>query len=90
MATLTCTCCGESKNGLESAPFNDEMGEEVLANTCADCWKKWLAQQVMLINEHQLLPVNPEHGEVLERNLRAFLKLPSAEGPADTVGTPPA
>jgi Fe-S cluster biosynthesis and repair protein YggX len=91
MATVNCTCCGQAKEGLEKAPFSDEMGEEVLANTCGDCWKGWLENQVKLINEYQLLPVNPEHGVVLERNLRAFLKLPSAgaEG-VDQVGEPPA
>jgi len=89
MATVTCTCCGGSKDGLETPPFNDDLGREILENTCVDCWKAWLNQQVMLINEYQLLPVNPEHGEILERNLKAFLKLPSAEGEADGVGTPP-
>ena len=90
MATVSCTCCGESKDGLEAAPFNDDMGREVHENTCADCWKEWLSQQVMLINEQQLMPVNPEHAAVLEKNLLSFLRLPSAEGEADTVGNPPA
>jgi Fe-S cluster biosynthesis and repair protein YggX len=90
MATLNCTCCGQSKEGLEKPPFDDDLGREVHENTCQDCWKRWLEQQVMLINEYQLLPVNPEHGEVLERNLKTFLRLPSAEsGGLDQVGTPP-
>ena len=91
MATVSCTCCGESKDGLEAAPFNDDMGREVFENTCAGCWKNWLGQQVMLINEYQLLPVNPEHAAVLEKNLKAFLKLPSAgDLTADDLGVPPA
>ena len=91
MATVSCTCCGESKDGLEAAPFNDDLGREVHENTCAECWQKWLGQQVMLLNEYQLLPVNPEHGAILEKNLKAFLRLPSAgDLAADDVGTPPA
>lgn len=91
MATVKCTCCGGAKEGLETAPFNDDLGKEVHENTCGGCWKEWLENQVKLINEYQLLPVNPEHGAILERNLKAFLKLPSAgDESADEVGTPPA
>ena len=91
MATLTCRKCGEEKTALDEAPFpNDELGDEVLAHTCADCWQEWLGMQVKLINEYGLLPVNPEHGALLEKNLKVFLKLPSGDGLSlDDVGTPP-
>ena len=37
-----------------------------------------------------LLPVDPEHGAVLDRNVRVFLRLPSAPADAvDEVGAPP-
>jgi Fe-S cluster biosynthesis and repair protein YggX len=45
--------------------------------------------QVRLINEYGLIPVNPEHGAVIEKNLKAFLKLPSGDGEVDQVGEPP-
>jgi Fe-S cluster biosynthesis and repair protein YggX len=91
MPTVNCLCCGREAEGLAEAPFKDDLGREVHENTCADCWKEWLANQVKLINEFGLLPVNPEHGAILEKNLKAFLKLPSAEGDTDlpTLGTPP-
>lgn len=89
MADVNCTCCGRTAPGLDRAPFRDDLGAEVLANTCRACWKDWLGMQVKLINEYQLLPVNPEHGEILERNLKIFLKLPSAPpAEADETGDP--
>jgi len=91
MANVTCRRCGKEAPALAEPPFNDDLGREVLENTCAACWKEWLGMQVMLINEQGLMPVNPEHGQILEKNLKAFLQLPSAgdAGP-DQVGTPPA
>jgi Fe-S cluster biosynthesis and repair protein YggX len=90
MSHVRCTRCGEEKPALAKAPFRDALGQEVLAHACADCWKEWMGYQVKLINELGLMPVNPEHGAVLERNLKAFLRLPSADaaGP-DAVGAPP-
>ena len=75
MSTVRCSRCGHEKTALEKAPFRDAMGREILARTCAECWQEWLSFQVKLINELQLLPVNPEHAAILERNLRTFLKL---------------
>jgi Fe-S cluster biosynthesis and repair protein YggX len=91
MPTIACTRCGREGPILEKPPFKDELGREVQEHTCADCWKEWLQYQVKLINELSLLPVNPEHGAILEKNLRAFLRLPSAgDGSVDEVGAPPA
>jgi len=90
MATVTCTRCGQEKPALDKSPFPDELGEEVLAHTCYPCWQEWLGMQVKIINEYGLMPVNPDHGAILEKNLKVFLKLPSGEGlTLDDVGTPP-
>ena len=90
MATVMCTCCEKEGPALPEAPFRDEMGQEILANTCGACWQAWLGMQVKIINEYSLLPVNPEHGAILEQNLKSFLRLPSApEAGMTEVGTPP-
>jgi Fe-S cluster biosynthesis and repair protein YggX len=90
MPTVTCLRCHREAEGLAKPPFKDELGREVQENTCADCWQEWLGMQVKIINEYGLMPVNPEHAQVLERNLKAFLQLPSSEGPLTDVGMPPA
>ena len=88
--TVQCTRCGRESTALAEAPFRDDMGREILEKTRRECWAEWLSLQVKIINEQGLLPVNPEHGEILERNLREFLQLPSASGETlDEVGDPP-
>ena len=90
MDTVSCTSCGREAPALPKAPYHDDLGREILENTCRECWKQWLDMQVRLINEYGLLPVNPEHGAIIEKNLKAFLKLPSApEDGVDQVGEPP-
>ncbi len=78
MAEVRCTRCGQVKPALAKAPFRDALGQAVLANTCADCWKEWLAFQIRLINEMRLIPVNPDDAAILTENLRSFLRLPPA------------
>lgn len=91
MVTILCSRCLSEGEALDKAPFRDAMGREIHENTCKACWKEWMEMQVKLINEMGLLPVNPEHAAILEKNLTAFLNLPSAEGDeVDEVGRPPA
>jgi len=75
MAQLTCSRCGAEGEALESAPLPGEIGEKVLAQTCRNCWKEWLGNQVKLINEYRMSPVNPEHFNFLLKEMRTFLKL---------------
>ena len=57
----------------------------MLRNTCKTCWAAWLGQQVILINEQRLSPVDPEHFALLLREMGLFLRLPEsdAEGVAN-------
>lgn len=82
MATIKCTCCGESRDAFERAPFPGAIGAQVLAETCRDCWGLWLKQQTMLINHYGLNVMDPQAREFLTRNMRAFL---FKAGAADSV-----
>lgn len=88
MAIVTCTRCKNAKPGLERAPIPGAMGETILANVCAGCWKEWLGMQVKYINEYRLSPLDPRHFEFLIEQARAFLMLPGAEAGAPEPGTP--
>jgi tetratricopeptide (TPR) repeat protein len=39
---------------LPGPPMNDEIGRQIHATICADCWREWLALGVKLINEMRL------------------------------------
>ena len=88
MATVRCTRCKTERAGLERAPLPGQVGQTILANVCAVCWKEWLGMQVKYINEYRLSPLDPKHFEFLLEQASAFLMLPGAATPAPEPGTP--
>ena len=80
MAKVRCARCGKSAEGLERAPLPGVDGEQVLARSCAGCWKEWRGAQVILMNENQLSPGDPEHYRKLIGEMRSFLGLAEAGG----------
>ena len=73
MAVIKCARCGQEKAGLDEAPFKNEMGRKIVEKTCEECWNAWVGQQLMLMNEHRLDPVNDEHNEFLDKEMVKFL-----------------
>ena len=73
MAVIKCARCGEEKAGLGEAPFKNEMGQKIVEKTCEECWKAWVSQQLMLMNEYRLDPLNDEHNEYLDKEMMKFL-----------------
>jgi Fe-S cluster biosynthesis and repair protein YggX len=64
-ATIHCRKCGEDAVPLAKPPFRNALGERILAEICASCWKDWLQHQTLLINHYGLDP--------RERRAREFL-----------------
>jgi len=75
MADVTCSRCGSTGPGLERAPFPGPLGESVVAETCAACWREWLGMQVKIINEYRLNPSEAQHFDFLTAQMKAFLQL---------------
>jgi len=75
MAKIKCSRCQQEKEGLPEAPFNNELGQKVLEQTCDGCWKAWVGQQLMLMNEYRLDPLNDEHSKFLDDEMVKFLVL---------------
>lgn len=71
------TCCrrhpDEPAPALARAPFRSELGERILREICADCWRDWLQHQTLLINHFGLNPRKPESREFLYGQVRAVL-----------------
>jgi Fe-S cluster biosynthesis and repair protein YggX len=81
MSEVTCNRCGQLKLGLEEAPLPGEVGQAVLAETCADCWRDWSEEQTRLINHLGLRPFVSDDKKTIYRHLHEFLKLRSAKAP---------
>ncbi|HEX9652918.1 MAG TPA: oxidative damage protection protein [bacterium] len=75
MAKIKCARCGTDKEGLDERPYQNELGDKILATTCPDCWQAWVSQQLMLMNEYRLDPLNDEHSAFLDREMLKFLSL---------------
>jgi Fe-S cluster biosynthesis and repair protein YggX len=75
MVDLTCIRCGETREGLDTPPYPDEMGQQILQHVCSICWEECKNMQVMVINEYRLDLSDPRAQEILERSIRGFLQL---------------
>ena len=77
---VECSRCGETREGLDRAPYPGEIGRQVLANACAVCWDEWQKMEVMVINELRLNFMDPKSMEVLAQHMRDFFFLPPPSG----------
>lgn len=73
--TVNCARCGLEKPALEAPPYPGELGEEIVAKVCSDCWNEWQQAEIMVINEFRLNFMDPRATEILVRHLREFLAL---------------
>jgi Fe-S cluster biosynthesis and repair protein YggX len=82
---ITCSRCSRTVPGLDRAPYPGELGRQLLANACGDCWAEWQNMEVMVINELRLNFMDPNSMEVLAQHIRDFFFLP----PPASDATPP-
>ncbi len=69
---VNCQALGEELEGLTFQPYPGELGKRIFENISRQAWDKWLAHQTILINEHRLSPINPEHRKFLEQEMENF------------------
>jgi Fe-S cluster biosynthesis and repair protein YggX len=75
MADAVCARCGKEPAGLGEAPYDSQLGKKVQEQVCEACWQAWVAQQLMLMNEYRLDPMNDQHSKFLDEQMTAFLSL---------------
>lgn len=71
--TIHCRRCGEDAPVLQKAPFRNELGERIVAEICASCWKDWLQHQTLLINHYGLDPRDPKAKAFLYEQIEQVL-----------------
>lgn len=72
MAEVTCVRCGQTREGLAFAPFNNELGKQIHAQVCQACWANWLQRQTALINHYGLNLRDPEARKFLTDQTQEF------------------
>jgi Fe-S cluster biosynthesis and repair protein YggX len=64
---------GPQARQLPRPPINDEMGQRIYENICADCWHDWLRNySVKVINELHLDLSRDEHQAAYDEYMRGF------------------
>ena len=83
--TVHCQMLDEELPGLEFQTYPGELGKRIFENISAKAWQDWLNHQTMLINEHRLSPINPEHRSFLETEMEKYFFGAGSEKPGGYV-----
>lgn len=83
--TVYCKLLDKELPALAFQPYPGKLGERIVAEISAEGWQQWLNHQTMLINEHRLSPINPEHRKYLEDQMQKFLFGGDVDKPAGYV-----
>ncbi|NND45049.1 MAG: oxidative damage protection protein [Xanthomonadales bacterium] len=83
--TVHCKLLDKELPALTFQPYPGDLGKRIVAEISAEGWQQWLSHQTMLINEHRLSPINPEHRKFLEGEMEKFLFGGGSEKPAGYV-----
>ena len=70
--TVNCVKLGKEAEGLDRPPYPGELGKRIYENVSKEAWQGWIRYQTMLINEHRLTPIDPEHRKFLEQEMENF------------------
>lgn len=83
--TVHCQLLEKELPGLSRQPYPGEIGKRIYESISAEGWQKWLGHQTILINEHRLSPINPEHRAFLEQEMEKFFFGGGSEVPEEYV-----
>ena len=67
-----CQKLNQDLEGLLYQTWPGALGKRIFENISQKAWKDWVDLQTMLINEHRLSPLNPEHKKYLEGEMEKF------------------
>ena len=81
--TVHCVLLGREAEGLARAPYPGPLGQRIYENVSAEAWKKWVAHQIMLLNEYRLSPVEPKARKFLETEMEKFFFSGGSQKPAE-------
>jgi len=69
---VKCKLLDKELPGLAFQTYPGELGKKIFETISMEGWQKWLAHQTILINEHRLSPIEPEHRKFLEEEMEKF------------------
>ena len=70
--TVHCVKLGKEAEGLDKPTYPGELGQKIFDKVSKEAWQMWIKQQTIIINEHRLSPINPEHRAIIEKEMEKF------------------
>ncbi len=67
-----CQLLDQELDALTFQTYPGELGKRIFENISQQAWQQWMTLQTMLINEHRLSPINPEHRAYLEAEMEKY------------------
>jgi len=58
---------------LDFQLYPGELGKRIFNEISKEAWALWMKKQTMIINEHKLNMINPEHRKQIEDEMIKFL-----------------
>ena len=80
---VNCVILKREAQGLDRLPYPGPLGQRVFENVSREAWTRWVAHQVMLINENRLSPIEPKARKFLETEMEKFFFGAGSERPAE-------
>ena len=68
-----CKHFGEELEGLDRPPLPGPKGQKIFDEVSKKAWQAWQAEQTMLINEKQLILMDPEARKYLQDQMDKYL-----------------
>ena len=69
---VKCMLLNEELPGLAFQTYPGELGQKIFDHISMQAWQNWMTHQTILINEHRLSPIEPEHRKFLEGEMEKF------------------
>ena len=69
---VQCSVLKEELPGLTFQTYPGELGKRIFENISQQAWQQWMSHQTMLINEHRLSPIEPDHRKFLEKEMEKY------------------
>jgi Fe-S cluster biosynthesis and repair protein YggX len=80
---VNCVILKREAQGLDRLPYPGPLGQRIFENVSREAWTRWVAHQVMLINENRLSPIEPKARKFLEAEMEKFFFGTGSEPPAE-------
>ena len=80
---VNCVILKREAQGLDRLPYPGPLGQRIFENVSREAWTRWVAHQVMLINENRLSPIEPKARKFLEAEMEKFFFGTGSERPTE-------